>query len=155
MGLTNQGPVGMNSPFNPFKIPTFWCSTPLEDPLDSSHICSIDDSHLVICIPTNGWPYRRMDDRQFKHARCGHNGESPPSFCNGLGTMNIASFRGRNIDLNTRDMGSNFRYILGKLLDTQDRPTLKLVSHHCVLHLNFIKNMFKTLSILTHTLAHI
>ena len=59
--------------------------------------------------------------------------ESPPSFCNGLGTMNIASFPERTIDHTTRDMGSEFRYILGKVLGTQDRPTLRLASHHCVL----------------------
>ena len=151
MGLTNQGSIGMNSPFNPFKIPTFWCSTPLEDPLDSSHICSIDDSHLVICIPTNGWPYRRMDDRQFKHARCGHNGESPPSFCNSLGTMNIASFRGRTIDLTTRDMDSKLRYGLRKVLGTQNRPTLRLASSHCVWCLNLIKGTFNIVILNSHT----
>ena len=47
-------------------------------------------------------------------------------------------------------MGSEFRYILGKVLGTQDCPTLRLASHHCVLCLNLIKNKFNT-SILTHT----
>ena len=28
--------------------------------------------------------------------------ESPPSFCNGLGTIYISSFRGRTFDLTTR-----------------------------------------------------
>ena len=44
--------------------------------------------------------------------------ESSPSFCNGLGTVYIASFRGRTIDLTTRDMGSEFGYVLGKVLGT-------------------------------------
>ena len=43
-------------------------------------------------------------------------------------------------DLTIRDMGSEFRYILGKVLV-------------CVLHLNLIKNMFNT-CILTHTHTH-
>ena len=59
--------------------------------------------------------------------------ESPPSFCNGLGTMNIASFQGRTIDLTTRDMGLEFRYVLGKVLGIQDHQTLRLASHYCVL----------------------
>ena len=42
-------------------------------------------------------------------------------------------------------MDLEFRYVLGKVLDTQDRPTLRLVSHHCVLHLNLIKNNFQYL----------
>ena len=77
-------------------------------------------------------------------------GESPPSFCNGLGTIYIVSSRGRTVDLTTRDMGSKFRYILRKVLGTQDYPTLRLASHHCVLRLNLIKNMFNT-CIYTHT----
>ena len=31
--------------------------------------------------------------------------ESPPSFCNGLGTIYIVSFRGRTIGLTTKDFG--------------------------------------------------
>ena len=84
----------------------------------------------------------------------GHKGmlEFPPSFCNGLGIIYIASFRGRTFDLTTRNMGSKFRYVLGKVLGTQDCPTLRLVSHHCVLYLNLIKNNFQYLySKLTHT----
>ena len=38
---------------------------------------------------------------------------------------------------------------LEKVLDTQDRPTLMLASHHCVLRLKLIKNIFNT-CILTH-----
>ena len=53
-------------------------------------------------------------------------------------------------DLTTKDMGSEFKYILMKVLGTQDQPTLRLASHHCVLRLNLIKNMFNT-CILTHT----
>ena len=62
----------------------------------------------------------------------GIRGESPPSFCNGLGTLYIASFRGRTIDLTIRDMDSEFIYALGKVLGTQDHLTLKLASHHYV-----------------------
>ena len=84
---------------------------------------------------------------------CRHKGflESPPSFCNGLGTIYIASFRERTIDLTTRDMSSEFRYAFGKVLGTQDRPTLRLASHHCVLHLNLIKNNFNTCILNSHT----
>ena len=52
--------------------------------------------------------------------------ESPPSFCNGLGTIFIASSRGRTIDLTTRDMGLEFSYVLGKVLGTQDRLNPKV-----------------------------
>ena len=45
-------------------------------------------------------------------------GEMPPSFCNGLETIYIASSRGRTIDLTTTDMGLEFRYTLGKVLGT-------------------------------------
>ena len=65
--------------------------------------------------------------------------ESPPSFCNGLGTIFIASSRGRTIDLTTRDMGSELWYGLGKVLGIQNRPILRLASSHCVLCLNLIK----------------
>ena len=53
-------------------------------------------------------------------------------------------------DFTTKDMGSEFRYTLGKVLGTQDCPTLRLASHLCVLYLNLIKSMFNT-CILTHT----
>ena len=39
---------------------------------------------------------------------CGHNEGVAPWFCNGLGTMNIVSFRGKTIDLITRDMSLEF-----------------------------------------------
>ena len=64
----------------------------------------------------------------------GHNGKWPPSFCNGLGTIYITSSGGMTFfDLTARDMGSELRYSLGKVLDTQNRLTLKLASSHCVL----------------------
>ena len=53
-----------------------------------------------------------------------------------------------------QSMGSKFRYALGKMLGTQDRLTLRLASHHCVLRPNLIKNMFNTY-IYTHTHANI
>ena len=62
--------------------------------------------------------------------------ESPPSFCNGLGTIFIASSRGRTIDLTTRDMGLKLRYGLGKVLGSQNCLTLRLASFHYVLCLN-------------------
>ena len=88
-----------------------------------------------------------------KSGKYGHNGivELPPSLCNGLGTVYIASFRGRAIILTTRDMGSEFRNVLGKVLDTQDCPTLRLASHHCVLHLNLDKIMSNTCTLNSHT----
>ena len=49
-----------------------------------------------------------------------------------------------------QSMGLEFRYALGKVLGTQDHPTLRLVSHHCVLHLNLIESIFNT-CIYTHT----
>ena len=85
---------------------------------------------------------------------CGHNRESPPSFCNGLGTIYITSSRGRTIDLTTRDMSSELRYSLGNVLGTQNHPTLRLASFHCVLHPNPIKGMFNIVY-LTHTRASI
>ncbi|KAL4619838.1 hypothetical protein ACB092_06G109700 [Castanea dentata] len=51
------------------------------------------------------------------------------------------------IDLTTNDMGLEFRYVLGKVLGTQDRPTLRLTSHHCVLCLNLDKIIVITLSL--------
>ena len=55
--------------------------------------------------------------------------------------MNIASFRGKIIDLTTRDMSSELRYDYGKVLGTQNHPTLRLASSHCVLQPNPIKGM--------------
>ena len=54
-------------------------------------------------------------------------------------------------------MGLKFRYILGKVLGTQDRLTLRLASHYCVLHLNLDKIKFKTciLNSHTHTSIHL
>ena len=46
-------------------------------------------------------------------------------------------------------MSSEFRYILGKVLDTQDPPTLRLASSHYVLHLNPIKDTLNIVFILT------
>ena len=51
-------------------------------------------------------------------------------------------------------MGLEFRYTLRKVLGTQDHLTLRLASHHCVLCLNLIKNIFNTY-FLTHTHASI
>ena len=61
-------------------------------------------------------------------------------------------FKEGHFDLITRDMGLEFRYVFGKVLSTQDRPTIRLASHYCVLCLNIIKSKFNT-SILTHTHA--
>ena len=56
-----------------------------------------------------------------------------------------------------QSMGSEFRYAIGKVLGTQDRPTLRLASHHCVLYLNLIKNNLNTciLNLHTHTSMHL
>ena len=43
-------------------------------------------------------------------------------------------------------MGSKFRYGLGKVLGTQNRPSRGLVFTHCVLHLNPIKGTFNIAS---------
>ena len=80
--------------------------------------------------------------------------ESPPSFYNGLRTINIESFRGRTIDLTIRYMGLEFRYVLRMVLGTQDRPTLRLASHHCVLRLKLDKIMFNTYVLNLHTHWH-
>ena len=77
--------------------------------------------------------------------------ELPRSFCNGLGTIYIATSQGKTIDLTTRDMSLEFRYVLGKVLGTQDCPTLRLVSQHCVLHINLNKIMFNTCILNSHT----
>ena len=49
-----------------------------------------------------------------------------------------------------QSISSEFRYVLRKVLGTQDCPTLRLASHLYVLRLNLIKNMFNT-CIFTHT----
>ena len=68
--------------------------------------------------------------------------ESPPSFCNGLRNIYIDSSRGRTfLDLTTRDVGLELRYGLGKVLGTQNRPSLGLASSHYVLCLNHIKDI--------------
>ena len=77
--------------------------------------------------------------------------ESPPSFCNGLGTIYIASLHGRTFRSYYQSMGSEFRYALGKVLGTQDRLILRLASHHCVLCLNPIKNYLNTYILNSHT----
>ena len=77
--------------------------------------------------------------------------ESPPCFCNGLETIYITSSQGRTIDLTTGDMGLEFRYVLGKVLGTQDHPTPRLASHYCVLHLKLGKIMFNTYFLNSHT----
>ena len=48
-----------------------------------------------------------------------------------------------------------FWYALGKVLGTQDRLTLRLVTHHCVLHLNPIKNYSNTCMLDSHTHTNI
>ena len=58
------------------------------------------------------------------------------------------------IDLTTRDMGSELMYGLGKVLGTQNRPTLRLISSYCVLCLNTFKGIFNT-SILIYMLTWI
>ena len=63
----------------------------------------------------------------------------PPSFCNGLGNIYIVSSQGRTIDLTTKDMSSELRYGLEKLLGTQNHLTLRLAFFHYVLCLNPIK----------------
>ena len=55
------------------------------------------------------------------------------------------------IDLTTRDMGLELGYDLRKVLGTQNRPTLRLASSHCILRLNPIKGTFNFASIFTHT----
>ena len=55
--------------------------------------------------------------------------ESPPSVL----------LRNDLFDLTSRDMGSEFRYGFGKVLGTQNHPTLGLASSHCILCLNPIK----------------
>ena len=47
-------------------------------------------------------------------------------------------------DLTTRELGSELRYGLGKVLGTQNHPTVRLASHHCILCLNHIKDTLNT-----------
>ena len=59
------------------------------------------------------------------------------------------------LGLTTREMGSELRYGFWKVFGTQNRPTLRLVSSHCVLCLTLIKGTLNIASILTLTLAYI
>ena len=43
-----------------------------------------------------------------------------------------------------QSLGLEFRYALGKVLGTQDHPTLRLAFHHRVLYLNIIKSNLNT-----------
>ena len=55
-----------------------------------------------------------------------------------------------------QSMSSEFRYVLENVLNTQDRSTLRLAFHHCVLRPNLIKNMFDTcIYTQTHTRIHL
>ena len=65
--------------------------------------------------------------------------ESPPSFCNGLNHIYNILSRKELFDITIKDIGSKFRYGLGKVLSTQNHPILRLASSHCVLCLNPIK----------------
>ena len=67
------------------------------------------------------------------------------------GVSTIASSRGRTIDLTTRDMGSELKYGLGKVLSIQNCLTLRLAFSHCVLCLNPIKGILNIVFMLTHT----
>jgi len=80
----------------------------------------LDDVSTTIC--SRGDPF----EQGIVSAR---EGESPPSFHNGLETMYMASFQGRTFfDLTTRDWAS----------------------HHCVSRLNQNKNTFKTCILNSH-----
>ena len=54
-------------------------------------------------------------------------------------TVVFRSDRGWASIFTTRDMNSKLRYSLGKVLGTQNRPTLRLAFFHCILCLNPIK----------------
>ena len=54
-------------------------------------------------------------------------------------TVVFHSDQGRASTFTTRDMDSKLRYSLGKVLGTQNRPTLRLAFFHCILCLNPIK----------------
>ena len=87
---------------------------------------------------------------------CGHNGwESLPSFCNGLGTIYVASSQGKTIGLTTKNIGLKLRYGLEKVLGTQNCPTLKLTSSHCILCLNPIKGTLNIVILNSHTHTNI
>ena len=59
--------------------------------------------------------------------------ELPPSSCNGLGTIYIASFKEGPFDLTTKDMSLELRYGFGKVLGTQNHPTLRLFPLLCLM----------------------
>ena len=80
-------------------------------------------------------------------------GVTPQFFFNGLRIIYITSSRGRTIDLITRNIGSELRYGLGKVLGTQNRLTLRLASFHYVLCLNPIKGILNIVSN-SHTHQH-
>ena len=48
------------SPVRTLKIWMNRYATLLEDLSDNSHMCLTNDSYLILCIPTNEWPYRWM-----------------------------------------------------------------------------------------------
>ena len=82
---------------------------------------------------------------------CRHNGwESLPSFFNYLRTIYIASSQKMTIDLTIRNMGSKLRYGFEKMLGTQNHPTLKLASSHCILCLNPIKGTLNVVILNSH-----
>ena len=71
------------------------------------------------------------------------------SGCNGLGTIYIYhSFEEGPFGLTTRYMSLELRHNLGKVLGTQNYPTLRLAFPHCVLCFNPIKG---TLNIVVYT----
>ena len=88
----------------------------------------------------------------------GTRGESPPSFCNGLGIIYIVSSRERTFWSYYQIYGFGV-YVCSRESVRHPRSlNLRLASHHCVLRLNLIKNMFNTCILtlsLTHTLAYI
>ena len=53
-----------------------------------------------------------------------------------------------------QNLGLEIRYALGKVWGTQDRPTLRLASHHYVICLNLIKNHLNTCILDSHTQQH-
>ena len=79
----------------------------------------------------------------------GTKGESPPSFCNDLGTIYMASLQGRIIDLTTKVWVQS----LGTLLGRCQAPKIAQLPSLC-LNLNFIKNQFNTFILDSHTHTH-
>ena len=77
---------------------------------------------------------------QHVSAHCGHNGRVATQFLQWF-RNHIYSVLSRNdpFNLTTRDLRSEFRYGFGKVLGTQNCPTLGLASSHCILCLNPIK----------------